>query len=194
MPADLKNPFDPSCCEGGAGNTTQSCQPCGCDKGANHMCQQHYEERRKELREQVTALGLNPDAIVAGEYSTRQFITGVTRNQEHLPILSEVRVVDPVTGGEKGSKLSRFDLIPAEALVELANHFGRGARKYEDRNWERGYKWSLSFAALNRHLWQWWHREEHDEETGTHHIIAVAWHAFVLFTFWVRKKGTDDRP
>src|SRR5512146_2965093 len=89
---------------------------------------------------------------------------------------TEVRVVDPNTGGEKGSKLARFDLLPVLPLTELAEHFGRGAKKYADRNWERGYKWSLSFAALMRHAWAFWGGEDIDPETGTPHIIAVAWH------------------
>lgn len=104
----------------------------------------------------------------------------------------EVRVVDPKTGGEKGSKLARFSLIPPEFVWALAEHYGKGAKKYEDRNWERGYKWSLSIDALERHLAQWKQGETHDAETGTHHLIAVAWHACALFIFSLRGLGTDD--
>lgn len=106
---------------------------------------------------------------------------------------SETRVVDPVTGGEKGSKLARFDLLPVDFLWSLAEHFGQGAKKYEDHNWLRGYKWSLSYAALLRHLTAWWGGEDLDAETGSSHMIAVAWHACVLFVFWRRNLGTDDR-
>jgi glutamine cyclotransferase len=64
---------------------------------------------------------------------------------------TETRVVDPLTGGEKGSKIERFDLIPEEMETGLARHYGEGAKKYADRNWEKGYKWGLSYAALRRH-------------------------------------------
>lgn len=104
----------------------------------------------------------------------------------------EVRTVDAVSGGEKGEKLQRFSLIPPEFLWELASHYGRGARKYADRNWERGYKWSLSVDALLRHLYLWLGGEDDDAETGTNHLIAVAWHAVALFTFQVRGLGTND--
>jgi hypothetical protein len=107
---------------------------------------------------------------------------------------TEVRVVDPTTGGEKGSKLARFDLVPAEFEWALAEHYGRGAKKYADRNWERGYRWSLSYAALRRHLNQWWAGEDIDPETGSSHLIAVAWHAIALFIYQLRGLGTDDRP
>lgn len=105
---------------------------------------------------------------------------------------TEQRVVDATTGGEKGSKLARFDLIPPEALWALAEHYGRGSQKYADRNWEKGYRWGLSLAALLRHLYQWVGGETHDQETGSHHLIAVAWHAFALFTYELRGLGTDD--
>ena len=106
--------------------------------------------------------------------------------------MEEVRVVDPTTGGEKGSKLARFDLIPPEATWALAEHYGKGATKYAVRNWERGYAWSLCVSALQRHLHQWLMGESYDQETGSHHLICVAWHAFALFVFETRKLGTDD--
>lgn len=106
----------------------------------------------------------------------------------------ETRIIDPETGGQKGSKLARFDLIPYDVLRELAEHFGRGALKYEDDNWRRGYSWRLSYAALMRHLTAWWEGEDIDEETGTSHLVAVAWHTFVLRWFQMHGKGRDDRP
>ncbi|APQ42191.1 hypothetical protein PBI_MRMAGOO_88 [Mycobacterium phage MrMagoo] len=97
------------------------------------------------------------------------------------------------TGAQKAGNLERFDLIPVEALRELAEHFGRGALKYDDRNWEKGYEWGKSYAALCRHLTQFWAGEDIDPETGSKHIIAVAWHAFVLATFMDRFPEFDDR-
>lgn len=120
-----------------------------------------------------------------------------------MPSGQETRVVDPKTGGAKGVKLARFDLIPWTIVFELAEHFGRGARKYDERNWERGYPWSYSFAALHRHLEAFWHGEEIDDDENLYepgelhtarHIIAVVWHALVLAFFSRYGVGTDDRP
>lgn len=125
-------------------------------------------------------------------------------DKEHaVPSGQETRVVDPKTGGEKGVKLDRFDLIPWDILRELAEHFGRGARKYASRNWERGYDWSLSFGALHRHLEAFWAGDEIDHDESLYvdgerhtarHIVAVIWHACVLAYFSRFGVGNDDRP
>ena len=58
MPANLNNPFGESCCDGGACDDSpkrESAQPCGCDKGANHMCDRHQIEAIHEavLRQKI---------------------------------------------------------------------------------------------------------------------------------------------
>ena len=68
----------------------------------------------------------------------------------------EERIVNPVTGGAKGRKLARHELLPPEALTAIAERFGLGAQKYEDNNWRKGYSWSLSYGALQRHLLAFW--------------------------------------
>lgn len=98
------------------------------------------------------------------------------------------------TGAQKCGNDERYDLIAAEPLRLLAHHYGMGARKYADRNWEAGYEWSKSFAALNRHLWQFWAGEDVDEPTGTPHIMAAAWHCFALCEYMKTHPEFDDRP
>lgn len=166
--------------------------------------------------------------------------------------LSEVRSTSS-TGGQKGVKLERHDLIPVGPLQELAVHFGRGARKYDDHQWRVGYEWSKSYSAMMRHQALFWqgfdydvcsndpegcaiktvdghvipihhHRSEYIvahvsdiiesvrfdgrlyepepgtvgpdtcyNHTGSHHMVAVAWHSFVLLEFKDRFPEFDDR-
>ncbi len=96
--------------------------------------------------------------------------------------------------GKKGVKSARFDLIPYDALWQVALVFGKGAEKYAERNWERGYEWSKSLGAMQRHLALFWQGQDEDEETGLPHIAHAAWHALVLLAFYVRLTGEDDRP
>ena len=116
----------------------------------------------------------------------------------------EVRVVDPRTGGQKGNKIQRFDLIPTRPLEAIAEVYGKGARKYADRNWEKGYKWGLSFAAMMRHAWAFWRGEEYDnhkadcppecvQHTECPHMACVAWHAIALLEFSRTHPELDDR-
>lgn len=104
----------------------------------------------------------------------------------------EVRVTNNCTGGQKGQKLARYDLIPPRALHALAEHYGRGAKKYADRNWEKGVNWSLNFAALQRHLWAFWGGEDNDEE-GNSHLAAAMWHVAALIEYGHTHPGLDDR-
>lgn len=106
--------------------------------------------------------------------------------------MTEVRSVS-ATGGEKGTKDERFDLIPTTALAKVARHFGIGARKYAEHNWRKGYEWSKSYAALQRHANQFWAGEDLDEETGSPHMAAVAFHALALLTFMDEQRPFDDR-
>ena len=87
----------------------------------------------------------------------------------------------------------RFDLIPPEALVALANHYTVGSKKYSERNWEKGMDWERCFGSLQRHAWKWQAGENIDEETGSHHMIAVAWNAIALYVYAMRNVGVDDR-
>ena len=113
-----------------------------------------------------------------------------------VPVFTGEHRVTSETGGEKGSKLARFDLIPPDALKAVAEHYGRNTAefggKYADRNWESAYPWHLSFASLQRHAQAWWGGEELDEE-GQPHVSAMAWHALALLTFSLRGIGEDDR-
>ncbi len=139
-----------------------------------------------------TVIDAAEKADVAAEWQ-RKGLKDMLRGGPVPTTSTEVRITDPNTGGEKGSKLARFDLIPIRALWLLAEVYGRGARKYADRNWEKGYAWGLSIAALERHLNAWKGGESIDEETGAYHLAQVAWHAFTLLTFSLLGLGTDDR-
>lgn len=127
----------------------------------------------------------------------------------------EVRYTS-ATGGQKGAKLAAFDQISPEIEWELAEHFGKGARKYEAHNFRRGYPWSFSYSALRRHLSDFWRGKRFDScppdgrgcrfedgeayepgtcynHTGSREIICVLWHAMTLAEFELHREEYDDR-
>jgi len=108
-------------------------------------------------------------------------------------VSDEVRIVDPVTGGEKGQKQARFGGADARALLEEAKVYGFGEEKYARFNYLKGYRWSLSIDALFRHLFAFMDGEDRDPESGLLHTAHVTWHARTLSSFLLRALGTDDR-
>lgn len=107
--------------------------------------------------------------------------------------MTEVRTTSS-TGGEKGVKPARFDLVPVGPLTTVAELYGKGAEKYAAHNWRRGYEWSKSYAALMRHATQFWNGEDNDAETGLPHMASVAFHALALIEFMETHRDYDDRP
>jgi len=105
----------------------------------------------------------------------------------------EVRITDPKTGGQKGKKRAQLSAVDPAAILRVAEVAGFGAEKYERLNFARGYAWSLSYDALQRHLHAFWGGENNDPESGLPHLAHAAWHALALLTFSERGRGFDDR-
>lgn len=105
----------------------------------------------------------------------------------------EHRVVDEATGGEKGAKLAELGALDPQALLEVARVAGFGGRKYARLNFMKGFRYSLSFDAMQRHLLLFWAGEDRDEESGLHHLAHAAWHCLALLAFQIYGLGTDDR-
>ena len=111
--------------------------------------------------------------------------------------MTEIRTTSS-TGGQKGVKPERHDLIPKLGVDAIARVFAFGAEKYADHNWRRGYEWGKSYSALIRHLTAFWDGETHDPESGLPHLAHAGFHVLVLLT-WLEEQGEgvdnefDDR-
>ena len=86
-----------------------------------------------------------------------------------------------------------YDLIPGEALDELAAVYTYGTIKYTDNNWRKGMKWGRLFGALMRHSWAIWRGEDMDPESGRHHMAHAAWQCLTLIIFCKTHPELDDR-
>lgn len=112
----------------------------------------------------------------------------------HVPV---ERLTDPDTQASKGMRITRMDMIPPEALLEIGAVYGFGALKYKDTesgpNWLRGMPWSWNVRALKDHLAQWELGNDFDSEDGCSHLAHLCWHAFALMSYQARGLGKDDR-
>jgi hypothetical protein len=107
---------------------------------------------------------------------------------------TETRITDPKTGGQKGSKLCQLGALDPATLITLGEIAGMGASKYDRYNFLKGYDWSLSYDAMQRHMLLFWAGEDLDDESHLPHVAHAAWHALTLLAFSQRKVGTDNRP
>ena len=89
----------------------------------------------------------------------------------------------------------RYDLIAPSLLEEVAKVLEFGARKYNDRNWERpGFNYGRPFASAMRHLWAWWGGQDNDPESGFSHLAHAASCIMMLLEYSKSGAGRDDRP
>lgn len=152
-----------------------------------HSLEKREAERNGSKARHPAGKGKPPEAV-----SISKPFVGDSDLDRLGAVPNEVRSVSR-TGGEKGVKLERFDLIPPDALEQVARHYGVGAAKYEANQYRRGYEYSKSYGAMQRHLNQWWNGEDNDEETGSSHLAAAAWHCLTLMTFMKEHPDFDDR-
>jgi hypothetical protein len=103
--------------------------------------------------------------IVQDSGNRRQFNTGAVRDMQE----------------GKG----RCDLLPAAALLRLARHFEAGAKKYGDRNWEKGIPLDSFIDSAMRHLLKYM-----DGQKDEDHLCAAAWN--LLCAMWTEEKKGDD--
>lgn len=89
----------------------------------------------------------------------------------------------------------RYDLVPADAQLEVAKVMAFGAKKYGERNWERGMPWHKPFRAALSHLYAFWRGEEKDSESGLSHLAHAACSVLFLLAYALRRAHArfDDR-
>lgn len=75
----------------------------------------------------------------------------------------------------------RLDLLPWDALLAVARHYGLGAKKYGDRNWEKGMPFSTFYASGMRHL-----IASKDGQTDEDHDAAEIFNALARIAFRIR--------
>jgi hypothetical protein len=109
---------------------------------------------------------------------------------------------ETVTGAvrDRQQGKGRYDLITPIGLRRLALHYENGARKYKDRNWEKGMPLSWFLDSAIRHMFDYLAGDRSED-----HLAAVAWNAlgFIHIEQLIRDNklpkelddlGTTNRP
>lgn len=89
----------------------------------------------------------------------------------------------------------RWDLLPVEALEELAKVYTFGASKYSDRNWEKGLDYNRIYRAAIHHITDFWMGKNKDDESGLHSLAHCAFNVLALLHFELAgREELDNRP
>jgi hypothetical protein len=87
----------------------------------------------------------------------------------------------------------RWELLQWAAIEEVAIIATKGAEKYDDHNWRKGFRWMRPISAAMRHIYAFIRGEDRDPESGCLHIAHAAWNLLSLAEFQLLGLGTDDR-
>jgi hypothetical protein len=86
--------------------------------------------------------------------------------------------------------------VPLEAIAAAAASLEYGAKKYADRNWEKGLPWQQMIDSLKRHIEDFERGSDYDNgEDGSdlHQVCMIMASAMMLSASVIRGIGTDDR-
>src|SRR3990167_5936603 len=156
-----------------------SCQPCGCDKGANHLCEQHRGVRPDsqyipvQNAKQLVNQALTREVMEIGLKSGgRSFLGlgGAPTRATTLPTAGDLRKKFPVASGV-------MDYFP-DALVAISNVSWTGNEQHnpgQELHWARG-KSADEADTMIRHFLQ---RGSLDSD-GVRHSAKMAWRALAL--------------
>lgn len=72
----------------------------------------------------------------------------------------------------------RFELIPVGPLTRVAELYARGAKKYGDRNWQKGIPDDRVYASLLRHVYA-----AMEGDVTEDHLAAVVFNVFALMYY-----------
>jgi hypothetical protein len=104
---------------------------------------------------------------------------------------------DPKVGGMRealGMPYARH--IPLEAIAAAAASLEYGAKKYADRNWEKGLPWQQMIDSLKRHVEDFERGRDYDDGpdgSDLHQVCMIMASAMMLSASVIREIGVDDR-
>lgn len=98
------------------------------------------------------------------------------------------------SGKRHNTGKNRLDLVPVSLIEEVGKVLTHGAKKYDERNWEKGMSFMTVYASLLRHLIAWSKGQDYDKESGLRHLSHIACNVAFLIEYTTTCPRLDDRP
>ncbi|KKL96051.1 hypothetical protein LCGC14_1848370 [marine sediment metagenome] len=84
----------------------------------------------------------------------------------------------------------RYDLVSVYALARLAATYAEGAKKYGERNWEKGMEASNLVNHTLQHIFSWLQGDDNEED----HLAHAFWNLATLMHFEETRPDLIDIP
>jgi len=129
-----------------------------------------------------------------------EFIAHMTAAQKALGLKSSIRVALEDEGIKHDSEKLPLHLFPWDTIFPIAEVLAFGAKKYGDRNWEKGMDWDRLHRAAMGHMIDWFQQIDKgkgpgmDQETGLNSLHHAACCIVFLIAYSERGIGNDNRP
>jgi hypothetical protein len=111
--------------------------------------------------------------------------------------MTMLQTLEETLGGDPKRAASaakpRMSVMPAQALLRVAEALQTGAEKYGRLDWRNhDTRASTYYDACFRHLFAWWDGEDTDPESGLSHVAHAAASLLILMDLVQAGRG-DDR-
>ena len=89
----------------------------------------------------------------------------------------------------------RVDLLPVGPMLQVAEVFTFGAKKYFADSYRQGETvvWSRTYGSIMRHMMAFWSGENKDSESGLAHLAHAGTQLFILMEHTANNQAKDDR-
>ena len=131
--------------------------------------------------------------IARGKLDAAQTVAKV--EAEERQSAPKAKQADQLVSIKNDAGKPRYDLLPVAPMREMAEVLEFGSRKYDSNNWRSANPVALSrhYAAVQRHLNQWWSGEDIDPESGMRHLAHAATTLMFIMELSKSHPEVDDR-
>ena len=131
--------------------------------------------------------------IARGKVDAAQTVAKV--EAEERQSAPKAKQADQLVSIKNDAGKPRYDLLPVAPMREMAEVLEFGSRKYDSNNWRSANPVALSrhYAAVQRHLNQWWSGEDIDPESGMRHLAHAATTLMFIMELSKSHPEVDDR-
>jgi len=150
------------------------------------------DELTKHRDHYTTELTL-AEYIARGKLDAAQTVAKV--EAEERQSAPKAKQADQLVSIKNDAGKPRYDLLPVAPMREMAEVLEFGSRKYDSNNWRSANPVALSrhYAAVQRHLNQWWSGEDIDPESGMRHLAHAATTLMFIMELSKSHPEVDDR-